>query len=133
MSLKKKKIIFTIVSALILTIPLGCSKENNAPNQAPTATSNVESPNATPTAINTIEQDQELTKKLTSEKIVQSGKVYLTGDKAVASITFKEGTDEKAIKELSTKYANTLKQKYTNKKIDAYGILKNQVVLNISL
>jgi hypothetical protein len=136
MSLNKKKMIFTIVSALILTIQLGCSKDQT---QTPTATNGSKSPGATsaatptPTPIYTEQQDQELTKKLTAETIVQSGKVYLTGDNAIASITFKDGTNDKAIKELSTKYANTLKQKYKDKKIDAYGILKNIIVLNVSL
>jgi hypothetical protein len=121
MSLNKKKIIFTIVSALILTIQFGCSKGNN--NQTQTS----------PVATYTEQQDQELTKKLTSEKVVQSGKVYLTGDQAIASITVKKGTDEKTYKELATKYANTLKQKYNNKKINAYTLIESKIVAHISL
>jgi hypothetical protein len=132
-----KKLLLTFIAASLLTLLTSCSSASKNQPQVPSATQGMVSPtpsqNTSPTATYSEQQDQDLTKKLTSEKIVQSGKVYSTGDKAIASITVKKGTDEKTYRDLATKYANTLKQKYSNKKINAYVILENKIVANISL
>jgi catechol 2,3-dioxygenase-like lactoylglutathione lyase family enzyme len=84
-------------------------------------------------AIENPQQDQDLTKKLTSENIVESGQVYFFGNDAVVLITVKNGTDEKAAKDLTTKYANTLKEKYSDKKVNAHAIIEYKEIAHITL
>jgi hypothetical protein len=131
-----KKWILTFVAASILTLPSGCSKASKDQSQTPSSTQGKESPslspNPSPSAFDT-QQDQDLTKKLTSEKIVQGGQVYLQGGNAIASIIAKKGTDEKTIKDLAKKYADTMKQKYSNKKINVIAFMEDKVIANISL
>jgi hypothetical protein len=123
---KKMLISLTVVS--LLAIPIGCSKASKDQAQTPSKTQN-------PSSNTPIKEqdDQDLTKKLTSEKVVERGKVYLTDNQAIATITIKKGTDEKTIKDLATKYANSMKQKYSNKKINVVAFMENKEVANIKL
>jgi hypothetical protein len=127
------KLIFSFAAVSILALSIGCSKASNNQPQAPSATQSMASIKPSPSVAYTEQQDQDLTKKLTSEKIVQSGKVYLTGDKAIATITVKKGTDEKTIKDLATNYANTMKQKYSKKRINVVAFMESKEIANILL
>ncbi|MDB5053050.1 MAG: hypothetical protein JWM44_1100 [Bacilli bacterium] len=139
-----KKLILTFVAVSILTLPTGCSKASKNQSQAPSSTQGKESlspslspspsPSLSPSPSATdTQQDQDLTKKLTSEKIVQSGQVYLAGNDAVAVIIIKKGTDEKTTKDLATKYANMMKKKYSNKKINAHAFIESKEIAHITL
>jgi selenocysteine-specific translation elongation factor len=121
-----KKMMITLTVVSMLAIPVGCSKASNDQSQAPSATPISNTPIKE-------QEDQDLTKKLTSENVVQGGKVYLAGNEAIATIIIKKGTVEKTIKDLATKYANTMKQKYSNKKIHVVAFMENIEVANVSL
>jgi hypothetical protein len=126
-----KNIIFTFAAVLILAVPIGCSKASNDQSSAPSSTQGGKSQSPSTAAVQ--KQDQDLTKKLTSEKIVQSGQVYLAGDDAVAVMIIKKGTDEKTTKDLATQYANTLKKKYSNKKINTHAFIEGKEIAHITL
>jgi hypothetical protein len=112
-----KKLILTFLAASILILSTGCSS----------------APSPSPSAADTQQQDKDLTKQLTSETIVKSGQVYLAGNDAVAVIIIKPGTDEKIIKPLATKYANSMKQKYSNKKINSHAFINGKEIAHITL
>jgi catechol 2,3-dioxygenase-like lactoylglutathione lyase family enzyme len=77
--------------------------------------------------------DHDLTKELTSEEIVESGQVYLFGNDAVVLIVLKNGTNEKTAKNIATKYAKTLKEKYNDKKVNAHVFMDNKEIEHISI
>jgi hypothetical protein len=126
-----QRLMITLVAFSILVIPIGCSKATNEQSQAPSATQNATSPNTTPSPIKT--EDKELTLKLTSEKIVNGGRVYLDNNFAIATINLKKGTDVTVAKILAQKYADILKQKYDKKKINVQAVLDNKNIANINL
>jgi hypothetical protein len=136
-----KKLILTFVAVSILTLSSGCSKaSNNQSSQSPSSTqskgpsmSPSMSMSPSPSAVSTEQVDQDLTKKLTSEKIVLSGKVYLAGNDAVGYMILKKGTDVKTTKDLATKYANLMKQKYSNKKINTHAFIEGKEIAHITL
>jgi preprotein translocase subunit SecF len=129
--LRTKKLILTFVAVSILILLLGCSTASKDQSQVASSTQGKENVSPNPPAANT--QDQDLTKKLTSEKIVDSGQVYLAGDNAVAVIMIKKGTDEKTTKGLATKYAKTMKQKYNNMKINTHAFIESKEIAHITL
>jgi preprotein translocase subunit SecF len=131
------KLILIILAVSILTLATGCSKAAKDQSQAPASTQGKASVNSSnspsPSAAVKSQPDQDLTKKLTSEKFVQSGQVYLAGNDAVAVIMIKKGTDNKTTKDLTTKYAQTMKQKYSNKKINAHAFIEGKEIAHITL
>jgi hypothetical protein len=128
---RKLILIFVVVS--ILTLATGCSKASKNQPQLPSASQSNESIKPSPTAASTQNQDQDLTKKLSSETIVQSGNVYLAGNDAVAVMIIKKGTDANTTKALAQKYAETLKQKYSNKKINTHAFIEGKEIAHITL
>jgi hypothetical protein len=126
-----KKLMLTFVATSILTLSTGCSKASNDQSQAPSSTQGGTS--QSPSTTDTQKQDQDLTKKLTSEKIVDSGQVYMVGNDIVAVIVIKKGTDQKTAKDLTTKYANTMKKKYKNKKVNSHAFIEGKEVAHITL
>jgi hypothetical protein len=129
-----KKLMLTFLAGSILILATGCSSASKGPSQPTSSTKQSPglSPSPKPSAADT-QQDKDLTKKLTSEKIVQSGQVYIAGNDAVAVIIIKSGTDQKIIKPLATKYANTMKQKYSNKTINSHAFLNGKEMAHITL
>jgi hypothetical protein len=146
------KWILTFVAASILILSTGCSTASKNQTQAPSSTQgNVSSssspssssssspssspspsPSKSPSAADS-KQDPDLTKKLTSETIVQGGQVYTAGNDAVAVIIVRPGTEEKLTKALATKYANTMKLKYSNKKINSHAFINGKEIAHITL
>ena len=59
--------------------------------------------------------------------------MYLTEDDAVAIIMVKKGTDEKTAKDLAAKYAKTMKEKYSNKKVNAHAFIEGKQIAHITL
>jgi hypothetical protein len=111
--------LFLIFIAISLITTAGCS---NPTNNQPAETGPTQQ-----------KQDKELTKDLTSEKIVQGGQVYFQGDYVIAVIIVKKGTKEKTVKDLAQKYANSMKKKYKDKSVNVQAVLDGKNVANITL
>jgi hypothetical protein len=76
-----KKMMIALSAVSLFAIPVGCSKASNDQSQALAITQNPNTPIKE-------QEDQDITKKLTSESVVQGGKVYIAGNEAIATISY---------------------------------------------
>ncbi|MCX7747304.1 MAG: hypothetical protein N2645_10505 [Clostridia bacterium] len=65
-----------------------------------------------------INQDKELTKELKKEEIVADGQVYLQEDTVTLAMIIKEGIEKEKVQPIAQKYAEILRNKYKDKKIN---------------
>jgi hypothetical protein len=78
-----------------------------------------------------LNQDKELTSKLLEEKEVLSGQVYIRDDLIIGAIVIKDGISEDRAKKLAQKYAEELKDKYKDKKINVQAVQNYKNIVNI--
>jgi hypothetical protein len=157
MLLRSKRLILTLTAILILALTMGCSKSSTSSSLTPSKQPKVHAQAQTKAKLKAQTQtlaqgssssqlklrpsptpyteklDRNLTNKLRNESIVQSGKIYIKGDQAIATITVKKGTFEKMIKDVSVKYATSLKQKYKDKKVNVIAYREGIEMVNIKL
>jgi ABC-type Zn uptake system ZnuABC Zn-binding protein ZnuA len=149
---KLKKWIITVAAVSILTLSFGCSKSSTSPSTSagtgtplvgtstpsvgastPSAGASTPLASASTGSQSNSQQDKDLTKKLLSEAVVQGGQVYVVQDDAVGVIMVKKGTDPKTAKALATKYANTIKKKYSTKKVNVHANIEGTEIAHITL
>jgi hypothetical protein len=140
----RKLIIFAAIAIFIMTT-IGCSNKNSStsaasdetPSQAtlaPIDTSSVTSSPSQTTSEAAPTKDNDLTKQLLSEKEVMSGQVYFQGnDYVIATIVIKKGTDNQTSQVLAQKYADLLKAKYKDKKVNVQAVNNGKNIANISI
>lgn len=80
-----------------------------------------------------IVKQEDLTEKLKKESIVADGQVYFQGDYVIATILAKEGSKEDEVKKLADKYAQDLKKKYDDKKVNVQAISGGKNVATVIL
>ncbi len=78
-------------------------------------------------------QDKELTGELLDEEEVDLGQIYIRDEWVIGAIIIKDDVSEDRAKEIADKYANKLKEKYEDKKVNVQVILKGKNVANIEL
>ncbi|MBU5439681.1 hypothetical protein KQI42_16825 [Tissierella sp. MSJ-40] len=78
-----------------------------------------------------LNQDKELTSKLLEEKEVLSGQVYIRDDLIIGAIVIKDRVSEDRAKKLAQKYAEELKDKYKDKKINVQAVQDYKNIVNI--
>lgn len=78
-------------------------------------------------------QDKQLTDELLKEKEVSNGQVYFQDDWVIGTMIIKEGVSEEKAKEIAQQYAEKLKAKHKDKKINVQAVNKSGSIANIEL
>ncbi|MDB4866907.1 MAG: hypothetical protein JWR03_1240 [Cohnella sp.] len=115
-----KSLLLIAAVAVFAVAAAGCSQKQASPAPSQTA-----SQAAQPI-------DKDLTKQLTSEKNMLGGQVYFQGDYVIATMSFKPGADPKTAQKLAQNYAEKLKTKYKNKKVNVQAVVNGKNVANIT-
>ncbi|WP_026477315.1 hypothetical protein [Alkaliphilus transvaalensis] len=117
----KKKLI--ILFAIVLIFATGCRQapQDEVPPPAP----------ETPQAEENV--DRELTEELVAEDEVINGQVYEQDDVVIGTMIIEEGVSQEDIDRIANKYADQLKEKYPNKRVNVQAVQGGQNVANIML
>lgn len=131
----KKNIRLFILVMLVASILLagGCTRNNEAPPEGPgTETPGTEGPNDN---VGREEEniDKDLTEGLKSEAGVSNGRVYEKGDYVIATMMIEEGVSQGEIDQLAERYAQQIKEKYPDKKVNVQAVQGNENVANVTL
>jgi ABC-type glycerol-3-phosphate transport system substrate-binding protein len=117
-----KSVLLIAAVALFAVAAAGCSQKQASPAPAPSQTASQTAPPI----------DKDLTKQLTSEKNMLGGQVYFQGEYVIATMSFKPGADPKTAQKLAQQYADKLKTKYKNKKVNVQAVVNGKNVANIT-
>lgn len=79
------------------------------------------------------DQDVDLTNMLLEDEEILNGKIYLRDEWAIGAITLKDEVSQDRAQEIAKKYANQIKEKYNDKKVNVQVILNGENVANIEL
>jgi hypothetical protein len=128
-----RKIILIAVTVMVIMTTIGCNAKDSSKTMAPDPGPSQNTPSTTQTTPNAaLTKDEDLTKQLTSEKGVLGGQVYFQGnDYVIATLAMKKGTDKTTSQALAQKYADLLKQKYKDKKVNVQAISDGKNLANI--
>lgn len=122
MNKKMKGFLITmLVVALFLVV--ACRRTETPPT--------TETPQEPPKAEQKI--DEALTDQVKEEAGVSAGRVYEQGDYVIGTMAIEEGVSQEEIDQLAEKYAQAIKKKYPNKKVNVQAIQGNENVANVTL
>ena len=121
MKLKKLTSIILIFTLALFLMSCSTSNKENLENEEK------------PVAEDNSNQDKELTDKLLNEKEVSGGQVYFQDDWVIGTIIINDGVSEEKANKIAQDYAENLKDKYKDKKINVQAILEGNNIANIEL
>lgn len=142
--MKRIKKILYILLTLILSIILftACAQNNkgnkNANNKNNNGTPGIDRNDnyqkgvETPVPKNP-NQDVELTEILLEDENVLNGQIYLKDEWAIGAIILKDEVSEEEAQEIAQRYAELIKDKYNDKRVNVQVILNGENVSNIEL
>ncbi|WP_125154747.1 hypothetical protein [Clostridium rectalis] len=82
---------------------------------------------------NKVNQDKNFTEKVKKENGILDGQVYTQGDYVCGTMLIKENSiSQEEVKKLAEKYANELKAKYKNKKVNVQAVQNGKNLANIT-
>ena len=109
----------------------GVDNDNNNDNNNDENTGNNENGNGiVPTNPN---QDVDLTEKLLADEEIMNGQIYLKDEWAVGAIILNDSVSKERAQEIAQQYAEEIKEKYNDKKVNVQVILDGENVANIEL
>lgn len=79
------------------------------------------------------DQDSDLTEMLLNEEEVSDGQIYLRDDWAIGAITLNDNVSRERAQEIAQKYADLIKESYSDKRVNVQVILNGENVANIEL
>ncbi len=115
MYMKLKKIISIVLISMLAISLISCSNPNNKGDKY------------------NKNQDRKLTNELLKEKEVYDGQVYFRDNWAIGAITIEDGVSEDKAKEIAQKYAEKIKNKYKDKKVNVQAVQDGNNIANIEL
>lgn len=145
--MKRERTIVALLLILILLLSLGvgCQRENSqspqpnppTPNQnageKPSGNQNGEKNPSPGKGKEEQAIDQELTESLKGEEEVSDGRVYEQGDFMVGTLAIESGVPQSRIDELVEKYAQQIKKKYPDKKVNVQAVQNNENVADVTI
>lgn len=79
------------------------------------------------------DQDVDLTERLLADEEVLDGQIYLREEWAIGAMTVKDEVSVERAKEIADEYAQQIKEKYPDKKVNVQVILNGENVANIEI
>ena len=139
---KKIKILICLIVVLSITVIPACT--NTSGNNNNDNTNNDNSNNGNENSANNNENDDEvsqgnpaqdvdLTEMLLADEEVLNGQIYLRNEWAIGAITLKDEVSVERVKEIAQEYAELIKEKYNDKRVNVQVILNGENVANIEL
>lgn len=127
MKSKPFKLLFTLLLITAVFLAVGCRREED---KLPSLEDQVP-PNDT--QITDESTDVELTEDIRGEEEIIDGRVYEHEDYMIGTMIIEKGVGQAKIDELAQKYANQLKEKYPDKKVNVQAVQDGVNVANITL
>lgn len=121
--MKLKKFISIVFICILAVSVVGCTSENK----------DIVDNEDKPVVEDNPNQEKELTGELLGEKEVSIGQVYFQDDWVIGVMIIKDEVLEEDAKELAQQYAEKLKAKYKDKKVNVQAVLKDNNIANIVL
>ena len=118
----KKKVLIGIFSAFLLIA--GCSNNEKPKKEEVKQEQNQGSED--------IKQNEELTKQVNEEEGVLDGQVYEQGGMAIGTLVLDKKVSNEEAKKLAEKYAEELKDKYKDLKVNVQAVRDGKNVANIT-
>lgn len=122
----KRKVIFVCMILVIFVLVSACAQNNNDINDDD-INDNISDIPPNP------DQDIDLTKKLLDDEEVSDGQIYIRDEWAIGAIILNDDVSEERAQVIAQEYADAIKEKYSDKKINVQVLLNGKNVANIEL
>ena len=122
----KRKVIFVCMILVIFVLVSACAQNNNDINDDD-INDNISDIPPNP------DQDIDLTKKLLDDEEVSDGQIYIRDEWAIGAIILNDDVSEERAQVIAQEYAEAIKEKYSDKKINVQVLLNGKNVANIEL
>lgn len=122
----KRKLIFVSMILVIFVLVSACAQNNNDINDDD-INDNISDIPPNP------DQDIDLTKKLLDDEEVSDGQIYIRDEWAIGAIILNDDVSEERAQVIAQEYAEAIKEKYSDKKINVQVLLNGKNVANIEL
>ncbi len=122
----KRKLIFVCMILVIFVLVSACAQNNNDINDDD-INDNISDIPPNP------DQDIDLTKKLLDDEEVSDGQIYIRDEWAIGAIILNDDVSEERAQVIAQEYAEAIKEKYSDKKINVQVLLNGKNVANIEL
>ncbi|MDR7870248.1 MAG: hypothetical protein RIN55_05265 [Tissierellaceae bacterium] len=136
--MKKVKMKILIVLIIILSISLisACTQNNNDTNDNNTGQDTQDGQNGnngTVVVPPNPDQDVDLTQRLLDDEDISDGQIYIRDEWAIGAIILEDNVSKDRAQEIAQQYAEEIKNKYNDKKVNVQVILNGENVANIEL
>jgi hypothetical protein len=125
------KTIFLIFSFILIGSLYSCGSSQNTQTGEQTTDAQTSSIVQTPVNSTIKTQEEQLTEKLLKEEGVNTGRIYIQDNIVYCAINIKADSNTDNAKKLAQRYADELKEKYKDKKINVQAVQKDKNIANI--